>query len=368
MKNKLSLVRKIIAIVFSCIFLATFPITVLAVSLIDVSSTSEHVSIWGFTYDKKDLTYKNIHDAAGNTFVLIEVDPTGYFIYDPISMQYLEGSPESPSPYLGYNCDLYYLGPQQYYRINNSTYCHTLLPTVHSLSSAEFFNAQAIFSSALADIREPQITTSVIEEKTAEVNGAYDNMIAVDYDGYTAYFVQNYGHIINAQYPRNTDGTCGYISACILLYYWHKRIGNIVPDNYLSNGYLKTNGQTSADNLKLKLITYSDGGSSWALEIADVLSAYCQEFGISANVSYELLNIGTNTQLKANRPVILFGSFPSLTSNESIMHAVVAYGFHVPDDNPSGGYYVHYGWYNYPKVILNSGLVGNVTEFKPSNT
>lgn len=332
--------------------------------------SAKEIVLWGYKYDAADVNMRSLQDAAGNSYVLYEVGNEAYFIYDPVSDRFLEGSPSAPSPYLDYTGELLYLGPQNYYVASNDVYNHTVLGDAYDLTTAEVNNLQASFDVALSNVRSAECTSVATYATAAQQSSDFDNMVREEYDGeeYVNYYVQYYWNIVNASYPPNDGGTCGYVSACLLLYYWHKRLGGIIHSNYLlSTGKLNPNGTTINDNLQKKLLSYGYNTSTWALDIRDVLYAYCSEYGISAQISYYLTSYGYYDSLTANRPVILFGSLPDPQTNNSTraLHAVLAYGIHTDSTGTFYSIITHYGWPGYYHVLLDYGLIGSVTLFRP---
>lgn len=55
-----------------------------------------------------EINVKLAHDLDGNVFQVVETGDKGYYIFDEMSGRYLEQAPESPSPYLGCDDNLYY--------------------------------------------------------------------------------------------------------------------------------------------------------------------------------------------------------------------------------------------------------------------
>lgn len=62
---------------------------------------------------------KELRDYADNVYYVCELEPTGYIIADASYGTILEYSPSAPSPYLGMNTDLIYLGPTYCYAKQN---------------------------------------------------------------------------------------------------------------------------------------------------------------------------------------------------------------------------------------------------------
>lgn len=364
MKKHTSTVRRIISMLICCALL--FP-SVLGASATEHNKLTNSISLWGHTYAVSDVSCRDIYDTNGNQYILYEIGSQAYYIFDPVSDKFLEGSPCAPSPYLNNLGDLIYLGPTNYYVQTEECYEHTVLGDSHNLSYSDVEVLQNTFDQMLNQVRDPALSTSSIES-TAELTGVYDNMIEDDCsdEGYINYYITGYTNIKNATYPANEGDTCGYVAGTLVLYYWHKRLGGIIPSAYLNtNGTLKTTGTTTDNNLQKKLISLGNGGSSWALEIRDVLIAYCNEKSISATSTYYLTGIGYRDELHNNRPAILFGSFPNVNGGLPVFHAVTAYGFHLDNEDATISTIVHYGWSGYSEVYLDTGLIGSVTLFNP---
>lgn len=312
---------------------------------------------------------RTILDISGNSFALYEVGNEAYFIYDPVSESFLEGSPSAPSPYLNVEGELRYLGPQKYYVVSDNILDHTILDESYNISASMASKLQAELDVALNEIQTVRSVARATAERNAEQRSTgLENMVREVYENeeYVNYYVRNYWNIVNATYPANTEGTCGYVSACLLLYYWHKRIGGMIPSSYLlSSGYLNPSGTTTSNNLQMKLMSYSDYTGTWAAVIQGVLYAYCEEFNISAN-AYAYLSTGSYySELASNRPVIMFGSLSDPRGSGRINHAVLAYGFHSDLEETYYSVITHYGWAGYNHVILNTSLIGSVTQFVP---
>lgn len=147
-------------------------------------------------------------------------------------------------------------------------------------------------------------------------------------------YINNYSYIKYAIYPKNVNGTCGYVGASLVLNYWNKTnpSKNLIPSTYLdSNGNLETSGYTLQD----KLLSYGYGDATWGKNIRDALIDFCNEVGVAATSNYYIGKIGAVSELNDNRPVTIISYF-----------------------------IVHYGWSGYEEVVLDGGLIGSNTEFK----
>lgn len=306
----------------------------------------------------QNIIIKKLTDLSGNEFELIETGKSGYYIFDKISGDYIEFSPDAPSPYLGMYSNLKYFGPKCYYVKNSNNFSHTIIKNQKDISNKNLSVVQSEFDKMIVRSRST-INTRVLSlqnksdiEKSKQANAIFgqanDELIAC------------YWHIEDAIYPANTNGTCGYVAACLILNYWNKRKANsIIPSRYLdSNGDLLTTGYTLQD----KLLSYGYNTSTWAKDIYNVFNDFCAEYRISATSNWSYGKLSVASELKNSRPVALFGYFPDESSNGYIQHAVTAYGLR--EGIIADKYIVHYGWSGYERIYLDSGLMGSNTRFK----
>lgn len=359
---------RIIALLMGIVLVFPAVLGVYAVENCDSTGTSKDtISLWGHTYLASEVTKREIYDVNNNLYYLYEVGNEAYFIYDPVTKSFLEGSPCAPSPYIGKTGELVYIGPMNYFIQENGSFHHTIVDTSYTVLSTEILSLQDAFSDKLATVQH--MTAEKQEASTSTARGLYNNMIVDDRSdegGGINYYIKGYSYIKNATYPQNEGDTCGYVAATLILYYWHKMKGGIIPPSYLNaNGTLKTNGSTQSDNLQKKLLSFGDGGGSWGLEIRDVLIEYCEWRNIPATSTYYVTGIGYRDELQNNRPAILFGILPNVSGGLPVLHAVTAYGFHYGNETADASTIVHYGWSGYSEVYLNSGLIGSVTLFNP---
>ena len=336
--------KKVLSIFLSLALFISFPMTTLAKDKLPCNTfTSSKYTINVTSIDTNKVCTKILKDLNGNIFTLTEIGTNGYYIYDNASGKYLEMSDSAPSPYESYYDNLYYFGPLCYYVKTNNQYIHTI--THDTMSKATTVLSNQRFTSALSTTRTNSLSLDIMST---------DKKV----------YVPNYNYIKNAVYPANENGTCGYTAACLLLYYWHKTNGGIIPSTYLNNnGQLLTSGYT----LQNKLLSYGHSDSSWGKTIRDVLIDYCNEYNISATSYYYFGKLGVSDSIKNGHPAIVFGLLTSTPSPASIFpfsttgkvsHLVTLYGI-------SGNYYIcHYGWSGYSHVLLDSGLIGSCTLFQ----
>lgn len=81
----------------------------------------------GRQVDKDDLKeIKTLLDFTTNEYTLIELEKTGYLIFDNSTHVLSEYSFNGLSPYKNFDSNLYYLGPTQYYLKDGKGYRHTI--------------------------------------------------------------------------------------------------------------------------------------------------------------------------------------------------------------------------------------------------
>lgn len=305
-----------------------------------------------------------LKDLSGNTFYAQVGEDEGFMVFDPVVNSFIEKSSEFVSPYdFAGNHDYYYFGPMNYYeRFGDKFY---------SLTDNQFitldyaYSLQEVFDSQLKMFRDAQ---------SEEAYNAYIQNHATDITPYSVTvgdktYVDNYQIIRDCKHPSNYDGSCGYVAASIILYYWNETVNSrLIGSQYLdSNGKLNDTGSTKdvEHNLKDKLVDLAGGDpSSWGKSVRDALIAYCTERNVSASSTYYLLKIGLDAELAAGRPAIIFGALPKKNGGSGLgNHAVVAYGI---DKRWWGGYYiVNYGYgSDTAEVDLGFGFVGSVCLFQ----
>lgn len=212
------------------------------------------------------------------------------------------------------------------------------------------YELQAIFDSQLETLRQGSDTLSYGSEIST-----LDSEIT---------YVDNYEIIRDCIHPDNWDGSCGFVAATIVLYYWQRTMYDetILPQYLDDDGNLNNTGTIYDSDTNLKdLLVELNGGetSSWAATVKSALAEYCDMAGLSYETHWYIFDWYAKSEIRNSRPVILFGSLPDTDSDDSIKHAVVAYGI---DD---GHYVVNYGWgSDTAEVTMNGAFIGSVTTFR----
>ena len=313
---------------------------------------------------------KKAQDFSGNSYTVIECEPSGYYILHDKSGQYVEYSEESISPYSGYDGDLYYGGPMEYYTKSKGKYTNTLDKT--TISSKADLNEFKELTKEIDSRLSKKTNTSVTEyllgnvsstskflnkknQSSIQTTAAKSSAIAATYWASNSSIISrqnnNFGYI--------NGGYCGYIASNILLRYWKSR-GKI---KFTYKNVTQLTKDLIAEGKK-----FGYGNATWGGSIANVINSYAKTkkfkaaagSGVGANLAYR--------EIKNNkRPSILFGNLKSPINNAKVKHAVVAYAVKVPKDtfNNFNTYVCHFGWNGYAKVNVSGGLIGSVTSYAP---
>jgi len=334
----------------------------------------KHVEGMGLDYkvsvQRSEL--KTLYDFAGNTYTLVECEPTGYMILCDDSATMVEYSGKSPSPYYGFAENLYYGGPTFFYVLQGDTLIHTVT------------GLQLKYS----DVAMPAEKSSTLmhEDLTREKNENalkfIENGIKLDTET-----VPIYGHnwtvVNNASFFRNkttytqmgyvSGGYCGYIAANLLVGYYdtfHTSFG--FNSNYMTGSGVNrhftggglTNELISVANSIPLLLPKPQNGST-GTTIRKTMNKFFKNKGVSGTYgSYDMITpffSGTTLKNKvdSDTPSILFGDLgdataPNGNSAPGGNHAVVIYGY---KSGGTGGalwsLLAHYGWSGFSESTVN---------------
>ena len=309
---------------------------------------------------------KLITDFQGAVNYCIECVPTGYFIYSVNLGEFLEYSVLSPSPFMGYEDELYYFGMLEYYHKTEAGYVNLLTEEMITPEKAEIYSE--IWSKHCQEIMETEADANPDIEDDAELSaedpGIWEAASAAQTtESGTEVYAAGAGFISDlktADQIGYADGDkCGYIAAGMLLLY----NDCYSSDNFISDaGYTSRMGSsfcgTSFTNL---LRSYGNSNSTAAFSILgmqgidEVISGYLEDH-TRTSVSYDStpntdLSVMSTIQ-STKRPVIVFGRMEDPASGEAINHAVLAYG------TGTNELIVHYGYADYSKVhVARSDIV-----------
>lgn len=315
---------------------------------------------------------KTIKDFAGNKYTIIECEPNGYFVYHNTSGKFIEFAIESISPYKSYSKNLYYAGPTQYYIKNGNEYQHLIDKNkiIDESTAQDFVNTCNVVEKKLYDSKNQKILDFINQKITFNKSSSIliqesSNIISPQLVTYQ--YIPNYTYISTlTQFGENIYGTCGYIAAIIVLYYWQRRMPSqwiIHPSWYNSTGlvgnilhdYLLYYGNYQADTI--------------ATDIMNVLNIYCNIQIVNAQAGWWLFATGSAVELSSGRPFILFGSLYSPPDGYNVNHAVVVYGTEIVSagSGSTTRFIAHYGWTGYTHVVVaDSSWFGTMTTFVPN--
>lgn len=317
------------------------------------------------------VSISTVKSFSGSEYILAEYAPAGYIIFDADSGTFLEGSAVADSPYRGITGEKYYGGPNEYYvaEEENSTivYTHTIYNDVLAdRDVAAYENACDELDSLLLDNPNTAVQ-SYINDGT--ISDSVMSLSEKDDEGFTC--VANYEFFIkltSCGYTTiNGSGICGYIAAGMLLTY--DAVTNSLP--VVSSSYYSVSSTgvcTISTSLPKALynvgVSLGYGTSTTSVAIHYTVEKYLQDMGVTASHTslYSPIanNISIRNKIKADRPVIWFGSVTSnsFNSKTNINHAVVLYGY--KSSYLLGTSYVaHFGW-NRATQVTFSGIMGSM--------
>lgn len=337
---------------------------------------------------------KELRDYADNVYYVCELEPTGYIIADASYGTILEYSPSAPSPYLGMNTDLIYLGP---------TYCYAK-QNEHEMQ--DLFSGELVAADDEAFVRAAQETSQQLHAAqaacAAELSSQTRALDVTPPEGLVGMQVSpktgagtvtsNYiigGTVLKTlttkeQMGYMDGGVCGYIATGLLLYWVDMIQGVDVINNFAFirkdrlgfrgsdltrelRSYGSTNGTAAED------FFFLDAGG-----IDDVIDAYGEAHSLSFdyNIDWAVFSgLGDVMKWLKNKqlPVILFGNLynPQNPKDDDNKHAVLAYGW-TEKNGKSQEVIAHYGWPSYAEVIVqeDSTTFGSSLKFEAaaSNT
>lgn len=320
----------------------------------------------GYSYPLDDQYV--LKDLSGNLFALEIGEDGGFMVIDPISGYFLESTPEGECPYLFVDgFDNYYFGPGQYYTRHSRYYFNSYqdLDTYVSLTNMQ--GLQSTFDEWLAEFRNNTSSQSYADYR--ENLGYDDPLIKPAVTMQDPHYIENYQLVSAAAHPTNTNGSCGFVAASLILHYWDESVSDAVVDSHFEDerGELYNNvrnaDETGKEELDDKLIEYNRGNAdSWARTVANAVNDYCDDYDVDGYAEWFLFHPGLVNSLANNEPVAVFGALPNSTSSGIIFHAAAAYGY---DSRWWGNYIiVNYGWGgNMMDALIPSYCIGSMMKF-----
>lgn len=327
----------------------------------------------------KVSSIKQLIDFHNNQYTLAEYSPTGYAIMNEESGQFLEYSAESLSPFLGYDKNLYYGDPTQYYiKTNQGFYLNLFTNQVADLEKqaalTEYCDIQYQSLCKNSDQNVSTYLTKQVVNQEIEKAATLQNAGYTEDTKYVSYSTR-LSNLANPGYIERGNGVCGYIAAAMLLYYYTssgRRYITSKDDYYTQNGKYYINKKLTVylvDNFRKTLnLDYSTTAQAIYKLVSNYITVFCRNRGLDASgISHSkifapfIIKSNIAGHIYENRPVILFGSLYSPTSSKYINHAVLAYGYYMYMSGSTIMYQfiVHFGYPNYSKVYLNERALGS---------
>lgn len=272
----------------------------------------------------------------------LDADGLGFMVVDTRTREFLEWA-QTPSPVAGVEGPVAYLGPGLWYSREQGSW-----ESVFDGSSLDDEDVESQADSLTLNLT----TLASAQEHSSTVNptgGPYGN----------GWLIKNYEFVRDCTVLPNHSGICGWVAAAMVLRFWHARNPRrgLIESKYLSGTNLRPT--TSESSNLASAIRNSRSGGTWGKSVRDALIDYTRKRSLPARSTYYLFSAGIHEEIRAHRPVILYGSLPKPGASQNVMHAVVCYGFTSKGDN-----IVHYGWKGYSRVVLRSGFVGSTTQYQ----
>lgn len=316
-----------------------------------------------------------ISDFDGNTYTLVECSPQGYMIYNDESGVFVESSPVVNSPFYGKNGTYKYVGPNEYYIVDEVAECRNLLSDeiVDSAELANLTEKSDMVNQTLVENKNEYVLNYISGKSDVSLAQLYaleDEMAAtrsVKVGDWTC--VKNYSFFMNlTDCGYISGGKCGYIAAGILLTY--DKIYNGKNTVTYGTHYTYSNGKYSIKTalptaLYNKGVSLGYGASTTSVAIHYTVKDWLADRGLTVDHTSLYVPFGNNVtiqnRIKDDRPTIWFGnvsdqSYNSTTGN----HAVVVYGY------STGLFYsfvAHFGWTGATEVYY-TGILGSVYTYE----
>lgn len=323
-----------------------------------------------------NLDNANIHreieikDFAGNAYILLEIDPIGYAIFEKTTGNIIEASSSSVSPYYNIDGELVYGGMKNYYhkstkqtRSNELSYKNCLTDEMLNSDEKEFLTLEN------QKLNENIINDSTKQIETRAVTKSY-------YVPYADFFsrMENCGYT-SVNINGEEKGICGYIALGMLLTYRHYANNN---ENWISEDQYTWDDAAPypypKENLPLELYgiakSLGKSNSSISTDLKDVMNKFKNRLNFDIkHISFWtpfFSQLTINENLQKGNPVILFGSMPLDINNQSGekgAHAVTCYGYEERSINNKKQKFniVHYGWNsgsrNYANVSISTSVI-----------
>lgn len=316
-----------------------------------------------------------ISDFDGNTYTLVECSPQGYMIYNDASGVFVESSPAVNSPFYGKSGTYKYVGPNEYYIVDDTDECRNVLSDeiVDSVALANLSEKSIIVNQTLVENKNEYVLNYISGKSDVSLAQLYaleDEMAttrSVDVGDWTC--VKNYSFFMNLDdCGYISGGKCGYIAAGILLTY--DKIYNGKNTVTYGTHYTYSNGKYSIKTalptaLYNKGVSLGYGASTTSVAIHYTVEAWLSDRGLTVDHTSLYVPFGNNVTIQNriddDRPTIWFGNVSDQSYNDTTgNHAVVVYGY------STGLFYsfvAHFGWTGATEVYY-TGILGSVYTYE----
>lgn len=159
---------------------------------------------------------ETLKDLNNNSYLLYNLKPTGYAIFEAKSKNFIEGSFQANSLYPNCSEDKLYFGPYNYYLQKNNGYYNLLTNTYDDIFSLQITSLS--FNETLEHSKQVSLALK-------------DDNVTID--GWT--YIKNYQYFQNlSDFPDNIEGSCGFVALSMLLGY----LDTFYDDDFLDDDYI----------------------------------------------------------------------------------------------------------------------------------
>lgn len=337
-------------------------------SVIDEASSKIESELYSLGIEDNISKIKILHDFDGNEYIFGLFSKQGYGIYNINNSDVVELAPFASLPF-NWDCtDVIYLPWVGFFERNNSNYfdAKTNIKLEDSYVSSLQERSKQFAKQSVLDAKNKPIPTqrNILKTSTPSTNHDPSNeIITADHEvPYSWYFKKN---INSFQY--NSNNTCGYIAASLLLAY---------------SEIFKCTGYFSAEEAKKYITPYTgirtfntkkkeyewDGVPDyykefptdvWGENIGDAqpstidkaIHAFLNDRNKDVqyhNYFYYWKFASVTKPINDGFPAALFGMLPHPDTNKDISHTAVVYGYF-----DSGKLLCHFGWHDYSQVVMS---------------
>lgn len=324
--------------------------------------------------DNEELTIeitKSLKDFNGKEYILTECYPSGYTIFYPEIADFVESSPNAPSPYKDLFGELYYAGPTEYYICEKGQYRHTITGEIIEQSDLVVYKTT---SQQLSEELSEYTNDTLLEYIENDNIGANEfisysspSLMSSSSNGLAPDRVQWFKDLYQCGYTQsngeyNGYGCCGFIALGMIYAYFDKFIDDKYIDNTYWVDYKKTNLKNGIYSFSYELHRRDPKDGTTSMHIDTVSKNYLKDRGINDCKHTDLWTpFFTKSKIKSKidngYPVIIFGNLADPPGygggGKKAGHAVVAYSYSGND------FTCHYGWDSYTDVTIK-GTFGSI--------